>query len=139
MKLPAPPPKRRNETRSVTRPTEVRLNRIPGVRFARNNNLGPVVPYARRMEPGIKPVVAGLGTGSADLVGIVSVVVTPEMVGRTIGVAACLEAKMPGKTLEPDQARWAKVVRSLGGFCCLVRSVDEAIAAVARCRAGASE
>ena len=141
MILPARPAKRRNETRALTRPIEAALNRLPGVRVARNNT-GALRDATGRL------VVFGLGTGSADLVGIV------RMEGDDLrrlaamyglhgippfGRVLALEVKLPGKRPRPDQARWARVVRSLGGFCCVVTSVDEAIAAVGRCRAGASE
>ena len=144
MILPARPAKRRNETRAITRPIEAALNRLPGVRVARNNT-GALRDATGRL------VVFGLGTGSADLVGICQVRIVrdelPGLVyawdihrpGLTFGRAFCLEVKLPGKRPRPDQARWARVVRSLGGFCCVVTSVQGAIDAVARCRAGASE
>jgi hypothetical protein len=130
---------RRNETRDILRPILVTLNRMPGVRVVRNLNLGAVVPYHRRLDPNPPRFVAGLGLGSADLVGIVNV--------AGIGRAFCLEVKLPGGpgmgrrkgALRPDQKRWLMQVRRFGGFACVVRSVDEAVAAVARCRAGESE
>jgi hypothetical protein len=136
--MPLPPKvrtKRPNETRDLTHPIEAALNRLPGVRVARNNNLGPVVPYVRRLQPDIRPIRAGLGDGSADLVGVCSVAYGVRPVGR----AFCLEVKRPGVKPDADQVRWLRVVRELGGFACVVHSVDEAIAAVERCREGASE
>ena len=131
MILPARPAKRRNETRAITRPIEAALNRLPGVRVARNNT-GALRDATGRL------VVFGLGVGSADLVGIC--LMPPRYCCDSAhGRVFCLEVKLAGKKPRPDQARWARVVRSLGGFCCVVTSVDEAIAAVARCRAGASE
>jgi hypothetical protein len=123
---------RANETRDLTHPIEAALNRLPGVRVARNNNLGPVVPYVRRLQPDIRPIRAGLGDGSADLVGIVRL-------HTGIGRAFVLEVKRAGEKPKPDQARWLGVVRSLGGFAAVVHSVEEALAAVERCRAGESE
>ncbi len=53
------------------------------------------------------------------------------------GVAeACLEIKSDRGRSSPEQVRWAELIRSKGGFVAVVRSVDEAVAAVARCRAG---
>jgi hypothetical protein len=128
-------PLRRNETRELTRPIEIALNKLPGVRVSRNNNLGPVVPWEKRHEPNARAVVAGLGTGSADLVGIVRCTFeTIVVVGRVF----CLEAKWPGKKPTEDQLVWLDVVRRFGGFACVVHSVDEAIAAVERCRRGES-
>lgn len=69
----------------------------------------------------------GLCPGSADLVGCCD--------GRFIG----LEIKSERGRSSPEQIRWAELIRSKGGFVAVVRSVDEAIAAVARCRAGGRE
>jgi hypothetical protein len=125
-------PKRRNETRELTRPIEAALNAMPGVRVVRNN-VGTL-----EWAPG-KRLTYGLGLGSADLVGICRVAVTRDDAWWHIGRVFALEIKRPGQKLRPDQEKWSRVVRSLGGFCCVVHSVEEAIAAVARCRAGASE
>lgn len=126
---------RHNETRDLTRPIEAALNHLDGVRVTRNNNLGPVVPYAKKDIPGIRPVPAGLGTGSADLVGIVTMLVNGYRIGRVF----CLEVKRPGQKPDPDQIRWLAEVRKLGGFACVVHSIEEATAAVDRCRRGESE
>jgi hypothetical protein len=183
MHLAPVPPKRRNETRDVLRPIMSRLNRMPGVRVVRSANYGPV--YAKRFydhlratgqpHPDARPMVAGLGAGSADLVGIVLCAAREWQHGRfasdvserAFGRVFCLEVKLPptpyehkpgcacirdfgpcdcgsvkrrpgGKT-RPDQDRWLASVRKLGGFACVVRSVDEAVAAVARCRQGWSQ
>ena len=139
--------RKRSETRDLVAPIIRALNRMPGVRVTRNANLGPVVPYARRHEPDIRPILAGLGTGSADVVGVVSVPVLapPPYLATAIGRAFVLEIKLPAApglragTLRPDQRRWLATVRRFGGFAAVVTSVDEAMAAVARCRQGASE
>lgn len=71
----------------------------------------------------------GLARGSADLVGILA----PS--GRFVA----LEIKTPTGRVSPEQTTWLALVRSRGGFAAVVRSVDEAIAAIERARAGASE
>ncbi len=137
----------RNETRDLTKPILVALNKLPGVRVARNN----VGVSAQTTDVYIdgeytKRVIRhGLGNGSADLVGIVEMRYWPKPAGvydpysPLFGRVFCLEVKWPGKKQTTDQVRWAKVVRSLGGFVAIVHSVDEAVAAVARCREGANE
>jgi hypothetical protein len=147
-------PRRRNETRDLLRPILAILNRMPGVRVVRNHNVGAVVPYHRRLEPNPPRFVAGLGLGSADLVGIVRMPAhsyscpCPACDGTHYelgcGRTFCLEVKLPSVDgrrgeLRPDQKRWLAQVRQLGGFACVVRSVDEAVAAVERCRCGESE
>ena len=46
-------------------------------------------------------------------------------------------AEMTGRgVLSPDQRMWHALVRRFGGFACEVRSVDDAKAALVRCRMG---
>jgi len=143
------PTRKRSETRDLVAPMLRALNRMPGVRVTRNANLGPVVPYARRLEPDIRPILAGLGVGSADLVGVVVVVGVPNVAwaSHKIGRVFCLEVKLPSDddrglkagVVRPDQRRWLETVRRFGGFAAVVTSLDQAREAVARCRTGASE
>lgn len=76
------------------------------------------------------------GPGGSDLIGMVPM---PDGVGR----AFAMELKAPGASTKPAraalQAQFRALWRSKGGFACVVRSVEEALAAVARCRAGESE
>lgn len=65
----------------------------------------------------------GLAVGSADLIGVVRMA---NGAGRFVG----LEVKMPGGRVSDDQQRWIELVRSRGGYAAVVRSVDEAMAAV---------
>ena len=69
----------------------------------------------------------GLAVGSADLVGVYH--------GRFIA----LECKSGTGRVSKEQQEWMGVVRGAGGFACVVRSADEAVAAVERARNGASE
>lgn len=71
----------------------------------------------------------GLGTGSADLVGILA----PH--GRLV----CFEVKSAMGRVAKPQELWAEVVRRHGGFVATVRSVDEARAALERARRGERE
>jgi hypothetical protein len=65
---------------------------------------------------------AGLGNGSADLIGVLN--------GRFVA----LEVKRPGEKPEPHQVAWLDAITRHGGFACVVHSVDEARAAIARAR-----
>lgn len=71
----------------------------------------------------------GLAPGSADLVGLLA----PE--GRWFA----LELKTAKGRVTPEQVQWLSLVRRMGGFGAVVRSVDEAKAAVVRARAGGCE
>jgi hypothetical protein len=112
-------------------------NSLPGVRVWRPH----VLSTRARDVSG-----AGLAVGSADLIGLVTVNTCCE--GCCIGSKTpafqtgrffCLEVKWPGQYPTRDQRAWAGVVRGLGGFYAIVHSVEEAVSAVARCRAGAPE
>lgn len=70
----------------------------------------------------------GLCVGSSDLVGILA----PS--GRFLA----LEVKTPIGRLTLEQRQFLELVRRRGGFACVVRSVEEAVAAIHRARAGAS-
>lgn len=71
----------------------------------------------------------GLAVGSADLVGIL----------RPSGRLIALECKSATGRVRPEQRVWLQVVRDFGGFACVVRSPEEALAAVERARGGAHE
>lgn len=59
---------------------------------------------------------------SSDLIGITPVTITPEMVGRTIGVFTAVECKKsdwhltPGDARAQAQLRYIELVRSVGGI-----------------------
>lgn len=68
---------------------------------------------------------------SSDLVGITTVMVTPDMVGKPIGVFTAVEVKSPdwnpNKKLdqhERAQANWLAWVRAMGGIAGFVNSLD---------------
>lgn len=86
------------------------------------NNVGVAVNGSSR-------VVYGLAPGSADLIGILA----PS--GRFVA----LEIKTPtGKTTK-EQELFLQLVRTRGGFAAVVRSVDEANAAIERALTGANQ
>ncbi len=64
---------------------------------------------------------------SADLIGIRPVVITQDMVGKTIGQFVSREVKAPdwkwaGTDRERAQQRWADIINSLGGDAKIVNS-----------------
>ena len=129
--------KKRNETRELTKPIEAALNHLPGVWCARNT-VG--VGYHRNGDE----ATWGLGTGSPDVVGAVdagpaiAAAVGSRFDGCHVAVFFALEVKWPGKRLNPAQVGWHKAIRERvpGVFIAVVHSVEEAVAAVERCRRG---
>jgi len=103
----------------------VALNQRTGVIVFRNN-VGVANHWNQKTER-VEVVRYGLAVGSSDLIGIVG--------GRFMA----LEVKTPKGRVTPEQALFQRLVRSMGGFACVVRSVEEAEAAVERALAGGVE
>lgn len=109
--------------------------RDPMVRLFRNNNgegwVGKLVNKTQD-EKGFRIVLQharhidfGLGTGTSDLIGGVSMLITPEMVGARVLVFAAPEVKTHLRTVTEHQKMFVHVVKSLGGLAGFVRSEDE--------------
>src|SRR5690348_7072137 len=70
----------------------------------------------------------GLGLGGPDLIGVL----------KPSGRLAGFEVKTPTGRLSPEQKCWHDAVRAAGGFVAVVRSGDEALAALTRALGGES-
>lgn len=70
------------------------------------------------------PVRVGL-PGMADSGMIVAVTITPDMVGKTIGVAVQPEYKTAGGQQSEAQRNWQRAVEQRGGVYRLVRCADD--------------
>jgi hypothetical protein len=121
-----------SETQHATR---VILGGEPGCAFYRNN-VGVaefVAPQGR-----IHHVRYGLSEGSSDLIGVVSVLITPEMVGRSVGRFVALELKAEGGKTERErrikQQLFRALVLKLGGWAEQLDDPGQALAALARAR-----
>lgn len=75
------------------------------------------------------PIKAGLCVGSGDIIGIDSVVITPEMVGQRVAVFCSWEVKSGTGRATKEQINFAKFVRNAGGVAEVVRNEQEAVAA----------
>lgn len=65
--------------------------------------------------------------GMADIGAIVPTVITQDMVGRTIGVAAQIEVKTLTGTQQKNQRLWELAVQNRGGLYFVARSPDDAL------------
>ncbi|MGA7119067.1 MAG: hypothetical protein WBY94_03170 [Polyangiaceae bacterium] len=152
MILPAKPKPRQNETRDLTRPIIVALNKIAGVRVVRNVDRGLMVPFAQIHMPNPTKIMTGLGKGGSDIVGVVRMRVDCGVTNRVVqfGRLFTLECKRwerrhAHSDTRADQRRWRDAVIRLGGFAGLIEARDRAegirmaIEAVERCRRGESE
>jgi hypothetical protein len=92
------------------------------------------------------------GKGGSDLVGILTMHVSTTCdpndtethypcLGheREVGRFVALEIKRPGGKPTKEQIEFIALVRSLGGFACVVTSVEEAHAAIERARHGENQ
>lgn len=70
-------------------------------------------------------IASGLCVGSSDLIGWTPVVVTPEMVGRTVAVFTAIETKVGDNDPTTEQANFIAVVVASGGFASVARSVAD--------------
>ncbi len=68
--------------------------------------------------------------GMADSMMVVAVTITPEMVGRTVGVAVAAEFKAAKGRQSDAQKKWQRAFESRGGVYRLVRSPEEMTALV---------
>jgi len=73
-----------------------------------------------------RPVQFGLARGSADLIGLRTVTITPEMVGQQVAVFTSIEVKTPTGRVTPDQHSWLNMVQQAGGIAGVARSVQDA-------------
>ena len=154
MQLPQKKKPRQNETRDITRPIIVALNKLEGVRVVRNVGRGLMVPFAQIHLPNPTKIMTGLGKGGSDIVGVVRTRVeidcgvTNRIVqfGRLFTLECKRYARRTAHTdTRADQKRWRDAVIRLGGFAGLIEARDRAegirmaIEAVERCRRGESE
>lgn len=94
------------------------LGQTPGLRVFRNN-VGAIKDRNNRL------VRYGLVTGSADLIGWQSVVITEAMVGQRFARFLSVEVKTPTGRLSPEQETWQAAVQKAGGIAVVARSVDD--------------
>lgn len=85
------------------------------------------LPGGRVLIHDARPFTTGLPAGFSDIFGEVPVVVTPEMVGQTVGIFSTVEVKsLRGRATDP-QERFIAAVKRAGGRAGVARSVADAI------------
>lgn len=86
------------------------------------------VPYARPVGLGLALLNGDTVEGLSDLTGYVSVVITPEMVGRKVAVFCAVETKESGGgRRKKNQREYLEGIRAAGGIAGFASSVAEAL------------
>ncbi len=97
------------------------LGACPDIKAWRNN-----VGMFREEKSG-RWIRYGLFNGSADIIGLKTVTITPDMVGQKVAIFLSVEVKTPNapKKLPDDQQAWFDAVRKAGGIAVVARSVED--------------
>ena len=97
-----------------------------GARLFRNNSGRMKTETGRWVQFGVPP------KGGADLVGWVSVEITPDMVGQQVAVFTALEIKAGADKLMEHQQNFLSTLHSAGGIAGIVRSTEDVETALTR-------
>lgn len=109
------------------------LSKLSHVRIFRNNTAsgwaGKSIQQGNdRLVKNAYPLKAGLCTGSSDLIGIRTITITADMVGKTIGqFVACEVKRSPKEEPTPEQINFINMVNSRGGLGFVASSSEEAL------------
>lgn len=85
------------------------------------------LPGGKIVIHGARPFNTGLPAGFSDLFGLVSVTVTPDMVGQKVAVFVAMEVKDEKKKPTDKQKAFLKAVNDNGGRSGVVRSTEDAV------------
>ena len=77
-----------------------------------------------------RPVRFGLHPGSPDLIGLRTIVLTPDMVGQRLAVFIGIEVKASHGRISADQGRFLDFLRAAGAMAGIVRSEEDAHALI---------
>lgn len=65
------------------------------------------------------------GDGGSDLIGWVTIVITPEMINKKVAVFTALEAKTETGVISTDQKNFLRIVNESGGIGKVIRTEDD--------------
>lgn len=83
--------------------------------------VGPDDVYIRNA----RPLHAGLCKGSSDLIGLLPLEITQDMVGKKMAVFLAAEVKRPGQHPTVEQSSFIEFVKSNGGIAGVVTSEED--------------
>jgi hypothetical protein len=102
----------------IQRLVQRRLGSQKGIRLFRNQTGQYKLADGRVIR-------SGLIKGSADLIGWKEVVITQDMVGKTVAVFTSVEIKTAKGKVSPEQQNWYDKVKQAGGFAHIIRSAED--------------
>ena len=73
-----------------------------------------------------KRVTFGMATGSSDIIGWRSIIITDEMVGHRVAQFVAIEVKAKNGRATNEQIAFVETVQAHGGLADIVRSVEDA-------------
>jgi len=74
-----------------------------------------------------RPFASGLPTGTPDLIGFKEIIISPDMVGKTIAQFCAIEVKAGKNKTTTEQDNFLNVVQRAGGITGVARSAEDAI------------
>ncbi len=77
-----------------------------------------------------RPIEAGLGIGSSDLIGWTPVKITQGMLCMTIAVFTAVEVKSENGRVSPEQRQFVAIVEKSGGIGVVAHDISEVDAAI---------
>ena len=104
---------------AIQQSVRLALGSHPAVRMFRNNSGAYKDPRSGRV------IRYGLATGSADLIGWQSVLITQDMVVQRFARFVSVEVKAPKGRLTPEQETWRAAVLKAGGIAVVARSAED--------------
>ena len=129
-----------NET-NIVRTIMLAMSKIKGVRIFRNNQgvgwIGASRLFASKQTVNVEKgdvliknarvFHAGLCTGSSDLIGLKSEIITPEMVGKKVAIFVATEVKTKTGKASKEQIAFIEMVNNLGGIGFIVTDESQAV------------
>ena len=107
--------------------SEIQIALSEGGTLVCRNNSG-LARYKKNGKEWAVPYGVGpKGGGGGDWICCIPVVITPEMVGQTIGVFGSVEQKLDGDKRSEGQKKWHRWVKLRGGRSGIARSVQDAL------------
>lgn len=88
------------------------------------------MPGRKVLIENARPFSSGLPAGFSDLFGLVSVEITPDMVGQKVAVFTALEVKTANGRASDNQKAFIQAVNDNGGRAGVVRSAEDALRVV---------